>query len=163
MACRGVHFAIEPTEAERLTKADADERLSIIQDEIEQRWDEEWTYETDKAWEAVHRTLTNGQLSLENGEYPLKLCILGGKALYSGANYIVSLVTPEEAGDVGRALANISAEDFRQRYFKIDPAIYGRNVDEGDFACTWEYFSGLSDFFQRASANRRFVIFTVDQ
>ena len=164
MACRGVHFAIEPWEAERLSSAVNDEGcLSIIKDEIEQRWDQEWCYETDKAWDAIHRCLTDGQLSFENGEYPLRACILGGRALYSGADYICLLVTPEQAGEIGRALATIGEQEFRQRYEKINRKGYSRELDEQDFGYTWEYFSGLSDFFQRANSCNRFVVFTVDQ
>ncbi len=164
MACRGVHFAIVQAEAERLISAPNDDhRLSIIQDEIEARWEEEWSYETDKAWDATHRCLTDGQLSSKNGEYPLGLCILGGKALYSDDDYIISLVTPEQAGDVGRALAIITVEELREKYQKIDQESYPRELDEADFGYTWDYFSGLPDFFQRASSCSRFVVFTVDQ
>jgi len=59
VACRGVHFAITESDAARLLGAPDDTRvLEIIQDEIEEQWDEEWLYQTDKAWDAIHRCLT---------------------------------------------------------------------------------------------------------
>jgi hypothetical protein len=72
MSCLGVHFAIGAAKAERLILAANDaEILLIVQDEIEARLDDEWLYQTDKAWDAIHRCLTDGRLTLGNGEYPL--------------------------------------------------------------------------------------------
>lgn len=43
MACRSVHFAITKIDADRLIAAPDDATvLTIIQDEIEERWDEAW-------------------------------------------------------------------------------------------------------------------------
>ena len=36
--------------------------LDIVQEEIEEPWDEEWLLEMDKAWDAIHRCLTDGRL-----------------------------------------------------------------------------------------------------
>ena len=117
MSCLGVHFAIEAAEAERLTLAGNDaELLTIVQEEIEERWDKEWLCQTDKAWDAIHRCLTDGRLTSGNGEYPLSLCILGGQALYSGDDFIVRLVAPDQAADVGRALSTVTEQEFRRRY-----------------------------------------------
>src|SRR5258707_756497 len=80
MACRGVHFAIEARQAERLFAAEDDEELvGIIQEEIEEAW--EVAYETDKAWDALHRCLSNGTLSSDEGEPPLNKVFFGGETL----------------------------------------------------------------------------------
>ncbi len=164
MSCLGVHFAIEAGQAERLTLAANDsEILSSVQEEIEARWDEEWLYQTDKAWDAIHRCLTDGFLTPGNGDYPLSFCILGGRTLYLGSDYIVRLVDPDQAGEVGRALANVKIEDLAEKYWKINPHDYGVELSEEDFTYTWDYFSGLPDFFARAAAFKRFVVFTADQ
>jgi hypothetical protein len=53
MAYRGVHFAIEEEVAVRLLSAEDEEAvLEIIQEKIEETWDEAWLYESDKAWGA---------------------------------------------------------------------------------------------------------------
>src|SRR5579863_10009000 len=101
---------------------------------------------------AIHRCLTNGRLTLGEGEYPLSLCIMGGQTLYSGDDYIVRLVAPDQVGDVGRALAALKVEDFKEKYWRIDSRDYGIELSEDDFTYTWDYFSGLPDFFARAAA-----------
>ena len=163
MACRGVYFALSDEDLKKLLKAkDDQERLSILQDEIEQKWDEEWLYEMDKSWDALHRCLTDGSLGFNKGAKPLSLCVLGGKQLYSGDDYIVSLKTPSEVADLARALPSITEQDLRKRYFAL-PSDYGMNFDEQDFQYTWDYLSGLPDFFAKAAAAGRHVVFTVDQ
>src|SRR5205807_3702890 len=76
MACRGVLFAITNEQAEELRAARGDDStiLSIVQDEIEEAWDEEHLCQTDKAWDAIHRCLADGTLG--NGNNVLSLCIL---------------------------------------------------------------------------------------
>jgi hypothetical protein len=96
MACRGVLFAIIEAEAQKLKSARGNdtEVLSIVQDEIEADWDEAHLCQTDKAWDAIHRCLGDG--TLQNGEGPLSLCILGGEQLHNDSSYIVSLLAPEQ-------------------------------------------------------------------
>lgn len=164
MACRGVHFAIESKEAERLLAATSDDAvLEIIEEEIEEAWDEEWLVETDTAWDAIHRCLTDGLLDIEPKFGPRGLAILGGRQLHQGEEYIIALVTPEEAGQVASSLAEIDPAWFRQRYDAIDPDDYGGPKSNEDFDYTWEYFKPLAAFFKRAGEAGRFVIFTVDQ
>ena len=101
MAGRGVLFTITDTDVQQLLSArqatDADDEVMAVVEEIEERWDENWLYETDKAWDAIHRCLTDGQLEYENGEYPLNHCILGGTQLYAGDDYIISLKSPQQS------------------------------------------------------------------
>ncbi len=83
MSCRGVQVAITEEELGRLLATQSDEELlSVISDDIEEPWDENWLVQTDKAWDAIHRCLTDGKLEYENGDYPLRLCILGGRQLF---------------------------------------------------------------------------------
>ena len=164
MACRGVHFAIAESEATRLLSADNDLGvLEIIQDEIEERWDEDWLYQTDKAWDAIHRCLTDGTPAGGAGAYPLSHAILGGRQLHEGDDYIVSLVTPEQAADVARALEGIDEAWLRDKYAAIDPEEYAFQKSEQDWAYTWENFTGLVQFFKKAGEAGRWVVFTVDQ
>jgi hypothetical protein len=164
MACRGVYFAITEADAERLlTAPNDDEVLQIVQDEIEERWDQDWLYETDKAWDAIHRCLTDGTLDLDAGSYPLKLAVLGGCQLHGGDGYIISLAKPGEVRDVARELAKIDRHSMRTRYDSLDPSLYDGPKTEEDWEYTWDYFSGLAPFFQKASEAGRFVLFSVDQ
>ena len=164
MACRGVHFAIQPITMEKLLKAENDEiLLSIIQDEIEDEWDKEWLYQTDKAWDAIHRTLTDGNLTFKNGTFPLRAAILGGEQLYNGENYIVSLVRPNDVGAVVSALSDVDKDRLRSGYSRIKSSDYQGVINEEDFEYTWDWFDGLADFYRKAALDGRAVIFTVDQ
>jgi hypothetical protein len=82
MACRAVLFAITATDVERLLAATEDESVREIVDDIEERWDESWLCELDKAWDGLHRCFTDGEIEIDNGEYPLNHAILGGKQVY---------------------------------------------------------------------------------
>ena len=119
--------------------------------------------DTDKAWDAIHRCLTDGYLGLDNGSYPLKAAVLGGRHLHNGEDYIVSLLTPDLVRDVARALAEVSRETLRAGYLAIDPDDYGPEFGDEDFDYTWENFTDLVAFFHRSALAGSHVIFTVDQ
>jgi hypothetical protein len=164
MACRGVHFALSNEQLTKLLDARGDEALlDVLEVEIEEQWDEEWSYETDKAWDAIHRCLTNGEIGFDNGEYPLDHCILGGRQLHSGEDYIVSLKAPQQVSDIGAALQPISRGELRRRYFSMSAPDYSSGISEEDFEYTWDWFNGLGEFFAKAASAGRHVIFTVDQ
>jgi hypothetical protein len=165
MGCRGALFAITQKEAERLRAARGNDTdvLSIVQDEIEEAWEELHLCETDKAWDAMHRCLTNGKLSFDESDYPRNLCILGGEQLHAAADYIVSLLTPEQVTEVAVALQPIERDWFHDQYFKIDREEYGFTFGEEDFEYTWDYFERVRKFYVRAASEDRWTIFTVDQ
>jgi hypothetical protein len=107
MSQRGVYFAVRSQDADRLLAAKTDgELLSVIQDDIEERWERDWLFQTDKGWAAIHRCLTDGRLLYDNGEYPLRACVLGGERLYVGDDYIVSFLRPTQVADVASGRAN---------------------------------------------------------
>jgi len=71
VACRGVHFAITDVEAKKLRGAAGDEELKrVVQEEIEEKWERDHLFETDKAWDALHRCLSDGTLDLLGGKPP---------------------------------------------------------------------------------------------
>src|SRR5262245_40140877 len=100
MSCRGVFFALTPTQDKRLRKAfaqDGDEGALEVVDTVEEEWDDDHVFETDKAWDGIHRCLTNdqtprGRLNPISGQPPLNLCILGATRLYDGSDYIINLI-----------------------------------------------------------------------
>jgi hypothetical protein len=102
MACRGDHFALSPGEAEKIQSALDYEGLMAVVEGIEEGWDRGWLQETDKAWDAIHRCLTDG--TLRYGSSPLHKCILGEVNLYDGDDYIVNLVEPAEVKEVATAI-----------------------------------------------------------
>src|SRR5215470_7370445 len=105
MACRGVYFALTDEDAKRVLAAagDDDALIELIQEDIEARWDTNWLAETDKAWDAIHRCLTDGRLSFESST-PRHMCVLGGRQLYEGDDYIISFVAPDQVKEVAAAI-----------------------------------------------------------
>lgn len=164
MGCRGVHFAIDEATANKLLNAADDEELvEIVTEEIEEAWDEEHLVETDKAWDALHRCLSNGTLDPEQGTPPLNLCFFGGQILNRSPDYFVVLLEPHQVRDVASALGSITREWLRQRYFSLDFIDYQGEKSEEDFLYSWDSFQALPGFFRTAAQGRRYVIFTVDQ
>ena len=79
MAARGVHFAITSDQLARVLAASNDDDLMQVIEQIEEAWDKDNLAESDKAWDAIHRCLTDGSLLYESGEYPLNHVICGGR------------------------------------------------------------------------------------
>ena len=164
MACRGVHFALTEEQYTKVCDCVSDDELiEFIQEEIEEEWDEEWLRETDKAWDAIHRCLTDGKLERDNGTFPLNAVIMGGKQLHKGDDYIISLVTPEQVRSIAEALKSIDKARFRTGYEKIKQGDYDGEIDEEDFEYTWGWFNDLPSLYQKAAQNGRSILFSVDQ
>jgi hypothetical protein len=163
MGCRGVLFAIDDDTAARLLAADSDEAVMEIVEAIEEEWDEKFLEETDKAWDAMHRALSDGSLKPTGGSFPLNRAILGGKHLHRGEEYIVSLVTKDEVAAVARALASIDDAAMRQRHQQLVPRDYAAEYGDDDREYTVDFFHGVAALYARAANAGRAVIFTVDQ
>jgi hypothetical protein len=164
MACRGVFFALTAPQDEALvaTRDDAEVREFVA--EVESAWDWDWLCEADKAWDAMHRCLGDGTLRLgRNGGGPLELAVLGGGHHYEGEEYLVARVVAAEVAAVAEALAGVDESWLRARHDAIDPDDYQGVLDDEDFEYTWRYLQDVRDFYQRAAADGRSVIFTVDQ
>jgi hypothetical protein len=163
MSARGVHFAVTPAQARPLLAAKSDRKLMALIDEIEEAWEEPFVVESDKAWDAIHRCLTDGSLLYVSGEYPLNLCICGGRQLHRGEGYTASFVSARQVKDVAKALDAVTKRWLRKRYSLIDPEDYNEaELGEEDFAYTWENFLAVRRFYRKAAEAGRAVLFTVD-
>jgi hypothetical protein len=163
MAARGVHFAITLAQEKALLAAKSDRKLMELVEDIEETWEEPFVCETDKAWDAIHRCLTDGTLLYVSGEYPLNHCICGGRQLCRGRNYTVSYVSAPQVKDVAKALPKITKAWMRQRYDRLDPEEYDEvEMGDEDFNYTWENFLDLRRFYVKAAEAERAAIFTVD-
>jgi hypothetical protein len=166
MAARGVHFALTDAEVRHLKSRDDDEaRLEYVQEEIEEQFFEsrqDDLAETDKAWDAIHRCLTDGTLEGASTS-PLEIVVLGGEQLYSGDDYIMRLKRVDEVRAVVPHLARITEESLRSSYNKIDADEYEGEIGDNDFRYTWENFVALRAFWERAAEKGRSILFTVDQ
>src|SRR3954464_8730265 len=156
MAERGVHFAVTAPQARALLAARSDRQLMGQIERIEEAWEEPFVVETDKAWNAIHRCLTDGSLLYVSGEYPLNHCVCGGRQLHRGPDYTVSFVSAREVKDVAAALAKVTKAWMRRRYDQIDPDEYDEvEMGDEDFDYTWENFLDVRRFYKRAAAAGR--------
>jgi hypothetical protein len=163
MACLGVFFSVTAEQAAALCKANGDEELMDLVESIEEAWDKDHLAQCDKAWDAMHRCLTDGRLEYGNGSYPLSHAVLGPRQLHEGDDYIVSVVLPHEVREVAAALQGITEDDFRRRYFELVPKNYAPEYGDTDLEYTWEWFLAVRDLYANAAHSGRAVLFTVDQ
>jgi hypothetical protein len=163
MTCLGVHFALTSEEETRLLAAGDNPAILAVVQALEDKADKEWLVHSDKAWEAMHRSLSNGTIYYDEGEYPLNRTVLGGKHLYDGDDFVVAYVAPNEVKDVSVALSALTEAEFRVRYDAIDPDEYDGEHGESDFKVTWDQLRSVRDLYRRAAAAGRAVVFTVDQ
>lgn len=137
----------------------------IFKEVIEEEYFEnqpQWVAELDKSWDALHRSLTDGQLAWDNGEYPLNHVVFGGKLLCANGNYIIVLKPKEQVAEIAKAVNQLTKESLRARYFLLDPEEYS-DVGGEDFEYTWQWFEYSKGFWQRAADENRSVLFTVNQ
>jgi hypothetical protein len=164
VACLGVHFAITNEVAQRLLAAeDDDELVDIVKEEIEPAWDEEHLFETGKAWDALHRCLSDGTMDVAGGTPPLNLCFFGGRVLNKEADYFVVLITPQQVKQTADALKKVDREWLRHRYESLQFPDYQGVKNDEDFEHASSQFEGLPEFFAQAASEGRYVVFTVDQ
>lgn len=157
----GYHFALTADQERRLlAAADAGDQDAVgeILEEIEETdaYTDDLRVGTDKAWDAIHRCLSDGSLDPDGGDYPLSYAILGGRHMHD--DYYVCYISAAEVRDVAAALHGIDETDLRRRYDQIDDN-YQQPRDD-DFRYTWENFRDVRAFYDRAAAAGRAVIFT---
>lgn len=167
MSCLGVHFALSNEDVVNIRALnDEQERLAYLQEEIEERYLAEpgiYAAESDKAWDAMHRALTDGRLTWNGGTYPLNHAVLAGELLYTEDDYIMSLKSPAQVRDITSEVEKIKKESFRERYLSISPSEYGMALSDEDFSYTWEWFENVRQLYRRAAAENLHVLFTADQ
>jgi len=166
MPCRGAFFALSATQAEHLLALARDEdRLAYVQDGIEATWDEAHLLQTDKAWDAIHRCLTDGTLTIARSEEPLGKLIAGGSQLYADTqNYILNLIHAGELGAVSEALKEVTRDWMKARYEQLAGTDYPQElISDLDWEYMWGWFSRIPGFVDQAQREGRSILFTVDQ
>jgi hypothetical protein len=173
MAARGVHFAIPAEIAARLdperphTNEDVVAFIDFLDDHFQELQAGGWMQETDKAWDAIHRCLTDG--TLEQGGEPEYLCILGATDYFwvvdedGQVEWIVNLLDPSEVREAEEVIRGIDETELRRRYAQIDEGSYCFRKSEEDFQYTWNWFVPLQSFFKQAAESGRWVVFVADQ
>jgi hypothetical protein len=74
-------------------------------------WDEAHLLQRDKAWDAIHRCLTDRALTIARYSNPLGKLILGRIPLYSDSqSYVVNLIEHGELSEISGALKTVTKE-----------------------------------------------------
>jgi Domain of unknown function (DUF1877) len=161
MSCLGVHFSFPAAQGGGLW--DGDEAARAFVAELEERWDTYYLQETDKAWDAIHRCLSDGTLKWSAGDWPLCGAILGGEHMYLGSDFIICFIDDEDITEIAGALDEVTQPWFRERYFGLAARGYEGPVSEPDFDYTWHWFELMRAFFRKTADEGRHMVFTADQ
>jgi hypothetical protein len=162
MRGQGIHYALDKADQTVLEEIQTDAGLFSLM-EIIARCFKERCQVTDKAWEAIHRCLTDGKF--EYGQTPLHQCILCSDNMYEGQpeTWYIGYNHPEEVKEIAAAIQSITKSWMRNQYSAIDPADYARScvglLSEEDFEYTWRWFLPLRAFYRRAAEKNRGVLF----
>lgn len=165
MSCLGVHISLDAQEAGALEAASEADRVALAS-ALEAKYlggEPLRAAESDKAWDAMHRALSDGELTYDGGTYPLSHVVLGGKALYSGDDFIISYKGPEQVKDIAAALAQLDQHQFEELYWRINPGSYDGDMSEDDFDYTLSWLQGVTELYSQAAQAGLAVVFTADQ
>ena len=166
MSCLGVLFSINQTTVDIITQLSSEEeRVDYVREVIEPDYFDnqpQWVAELSKSWDALHRSLTDGEIDWDNGKFPLNHVIFGGEILSDG-DYIIVLKKKEQVVEIAQAVSQVTEEKLREGYLLIETENYDGSVSEEDFQDTWQWFESSIEFWQKAASESRDVLFTVDQ
>lgn len=162
MSCLGGLRAITREELDRLRAVPRADRRPDYLDCVMVQED---SCELDKAWDAIHRALTNGTLEYGDQNAPGCWVILGGEVLRGDQeeDYIVTCKSPNQVKQVSRFLSTLTRKKFRKLYFAIDPEEYGFDLSEDDFEYTWSSLEDSLPFWRNAAEQGLWVLFDADQ
>lgn len=164
MAGRGVHFAITTEELNKLRSFESDdEKIEYVHEVLEERWEDGFVCETDKAWLAIDVCLNHGDYSYGHPD-PVCRAVLSGEDLIEDdvGEYIIVL-DALEVRECADHLAGVTSEEIAERFRQLYDAgnEHLRNEpDEVEYVVDW--YEPLVEFFGRASEVGRCVIFSVD-
>jgi hypothetical protein len=158
----GVLFALTADDSSALLAlaGDDDAVTGYVAADIEERLTGDDHADLDKAWDAIHRCLTDGELDFTSGTFPLNRCILGGRSLTSDEAEEIALLTgADEVPAVSEALDAVTEEWFRAAYGSLDPADYLEHSPE-DLTYAWEGFESARRLWRYAATTGRSVLFS---
>lgn len=163
MVGRGFHIALSREHAKQLFAIKDDASLLKFLEELKGKPDLKKSgriLDLGTAWDPIHRCLTEGELDPAGGEFPLNHAVLGGKQLHKGADSTAVLVRPDMTRFIADALEELTEDDFRKKFFALNPQSYQQPIDEKNFMQTWIALLTLKDFYLAATENLEAVVFT---
>jgi hypothetical protein len=162
MRTRGLHVILGEGERERLLAASGEEEVWTRVLALAGLKDSARHVDSGPYWDAIHRSLSNGTLFYDEGEYPLNRAVLGGRQLVEGGAHAAVLIEPAEVKDVAAALKALPESRFQERYRRIDPDEYEGEHGDEDCRFAWGKLQGLRRLFDRAAAEGAALLFGVE-
>jgi hypothetical protein len=165
MGCCGLHFALTDDEVTTFRALPTDEeRVDYVTNEIEEKlFGTIRGVETDKAWDAIHRALSDGHLTWDGGTHPLNAVILAGSEVYNTGDFIMSLKSPAVVRDVAASLVTLSEQAFHEGYARIDATSYQGKLGPEDMEYSWYWLQNTLPFWKAAAKANHWVLFSADQ
>jgi uncharacterized protein DUF1877 len=159
--CIGIYYAIDSKTAESLRDQPDAQVLAQIST-ISERVSGNDKLDVDESWDAMHRALARGKLAPPDGS-PTGYVVLGGQSLLETDDWIAVLITPRQARLASHSIQNISRQEFRQRYDRIDADSYDVPLSDDDFAYTWDNFVNVRQAFARWTREGKWILFVAAQ
>ncbi len=163
MVGRGYHIALGREHAKRLFGLKEDQAILQFLEELKADPAMKKSgrlLDSGTAWDAIHRCLTEGELDASAGDFPLSHAVLGGKQLHQGDDYAAVLVRPDMTRFIADALAEVGEDDFRKKFFALNPQSYNQRIGEKEFTEVWLALQNLKVFYEAATENLEAVVFT---
>lgn len=163
MVGRGYHIALGREHAKRLFGLKEDQAILQFLEELKASPEMRKSgrlLDTGTAWDPIHRCLTEGELDPAGGDFPLNHAVLGGKQLHQGDDYAAVLIRPDMTRFIADALAEVEEDEFRKRFFALNPASYKQRIGEKEFIEVWLALQNLKVFFEAAAESLEAVVFT---
>jgi uncharacterized protein DUF1877 len=170
VACRGVLYAIGADDAHALLAVAAEAALEreVVDAASEDDRDEASRRALDKAWYGIDCCLHHLVEALHDPALAADAnrCVLGGRPLTDGEDWIVTLWEPAEVRAAVPILAGVTEASVRRAYAAWDAEEtkeYPEYGDEEDFQYIWAYFQEARDLAGEAAGAGRAVLFIADQ
>jgi Domain of unknown function (DUF1877) len=163
VSCLGVHIALSADQEEDVWTHFYDERVPDLVEALREDVGDEYRQATDKAWDAIHRCLSDGTLVWDAGRWPLRGAILGSESLCFSGDWVVMLLERSEVTEVAGALDAVTQEWFRDRFLALPGRGYDGAVNQNAFDYTWYWFERMRAFFRKTADEGRAMLFTADQ
>ena len=184
MSFRGLHLAISDSELTRLCALNPADRPDHVSEVLEEeKCGTVDACETDKSWAYIHAALnecdpegaieipskrSGGLLKRLFGRSDddqlakARFAVMGMDPLFASDEFYIGLVPRSEVRGVATALNQISKEELAARLIQLHQQFAAKRPagEAADYAMGW--YPGLVEFYDRAAAAGKNVIFTVD-
>ena len=164
MVGRGYHIALTREAAKQLFAQQDDDNLRSFLDELktspEMKKSDRVLETPGPIWDALHRCLTEGELDIAAGEFPLNHAVLGGRQLHKGDDYAAVLVRRDMCAFIAEALGEVQEVELRKKFMALNPQSYQALRTEKEFTQLWLALQNLKVFYDAAAENLDAIVFT---